>query len=138
MIPICKERGCHIAKSGRPRCTRGCVLAQPERADAAVVKKKPAPLKLSPPQKPETRQAPEPETLKPEMTREPKSPKRESPRTHLGTGVIVTPKTLPPWRHKPTAPEPWEKAQCGAISNGPMPTDTTLVNCESCLRAAKG
>lgn len=125
MIPLCKSQGCQVAKSGRPRCTHGCVLAKPERADARQVPKpKPKPVVLTLSEPPKLK-----ETVLPKQPK-----KREAPRTHLGTGIIVTPKTLPPWRPKPTAPEPWEKAQCGIIGSGPMPTDLSQVDCESCLR----
>ena len=137
MIPICKQQGCQIAKSGRPKCTHGCVLAKPERADARQVPQKPKPVVLTPNEPPN--EPPKPKEVAPpkplKEARVPSPKKQKALRTHLGTGVVVTLKTLPSWRLKPSVPEPWEKARCGTIAGGPMSTDPAQVNCESCLQA---
>lgn len=134
MIPHCQENGCYVARSGRPRCNRGCVL---EGAD----KPSPKPKAVSTSQKPVS-PPPKPESAVPSKVLAPAPPtataksasKRNPPRTHLGTGIVVTPKTIPPWRPKPSHPEPWEKAVCGTIASGPMTTHPAEVDCEVCRR----
>jgi len=136
MIPHCRERGCYVAKSGRPACLSGCVLDDSEPAPKPTIK--PAPKDTAPKPAPKVTAPPPPPPPKPALALPPAPtnvrPKRQGLRKHLGTGEAVTRDTIPPWRFPPSCPEPWELAVCGTYSGGPMTHDVAEVDCHICLK----